>query len=429
MAQIKIGIIGLGTIGSGVLQLLRQNAAKIRSVNGIEFVVKTIVVNHLNKERGIDLTGIHLTDKIDDLLDDPEITVVVELMGGIDPAGKYLRRALEKGKHVVTANKDLIATKGAELSQIAASHGCDLFYEASVAGGVPILRTIVNSFGADKIMAVKGIVNGTTNYILTQMNVNGLSYQQALKQAQQLGFAESDPTNDVEGLDAAYKMIILTQFAFGTEVRLSDMEVQGISTLDATDVEEARNLGYVIKLIGMSREINGHIAVSVGPVLVPLDNPLAAVSNENNAVLVTGEAVGETMFYGPGAGKSPTANSVVSDLIAVGKDIVMGTTGKRFNAFERDLPLAIKLEDVSRYYLAFLMEDQPGEMLKLTQVMAKHDASFRMLSQKELDHGLARVTMISHAMSRLVLESIKHELRGISGIRMLTDYRVLKEGE
>lgn len=428
MAQIKIGIVGLGTIGSGVLQLLRQNATKIKSVNGIEFVVKTVVVHHLNKERGIDLNGVHLTDNIDDLLDDPEISVVVELMGGVHVAGRYIQQALESGKHVVTANKDLIATRGNELSQIAAAHGCDLFYEASVAGGVPILRTIVNSFGADKITAVKGIVNGTTNYILTQMNANGMSYQQALKQAQKLGFAESDPTNDVEGLDAAYKMIILTQFAFGTGVRLSDMEVQGISTLQGADVKEARRLGYVIKLIGMSREINGHIAVSVGPVLVPLANPLAAVSNENNAVLVTGEAVGETMFYGPGAGKSPTANSVVSDLIAVGKDIVMGTTGLRFNAFERDLPLAAKLEDVSRYFLTFQIVDQPGEMLKLTQVMAKHDASFRMLTQTELDHGFARVTMITHEMSRLVLESIKHELHGVDGIRLLTDYRVLKEG-
>lgn len=425
MAKIKIGLIGLGTIGSGVLQLIRQNAAKIRSVNGIDFIVKTVVVSHVGKKRDVDLTGINLTDDIDEIINDPEISIVVELMGGINLANKYIRRALTKGKHVVTANKDLIATKGAELSQLAAAHGCDLFYEASVAGGVPILRTIVNSFGADKIVAVQGIVNGTTNYILTQMNVNHMSYQDALRRAQQLGFAEADPTNDVEGLDAAYKMIILTQFAFGTGINLSDMQAQGISTLSSRDVGEARALGYVIKLIGMSREINGHIAVSVGPVLVPLDNRLAAVSNENNAVLVTGEAVGQTMFYGPGAGKSPTANSVVSDLIAIGKDIVMKTTGKRFNAFERDLPLAPKVEDVSSYFLTFQMVDQPDGMLKLSQVMAKHDTSFKTLTQNELDHGLARVTMITHQMSLLVLESIKHELRAKPGIRLVSSYRVL----
>lgn len=209
-------------------------------------------------------------------------------------------------------------------------------YEASVAGGIPILRTIVNSFAADQILEVKGIVNGTTNYILTQMQRKNWSYDQALKKAQELGFAESDPTNDVAGIDAAYKMVILSQFSYGTHLKLDDMSVEGIQTISLKDVEQADAFGYTIKLLGISRRINGGVFAEVGPVLVPTDHPLATINNENNAVMVTGQAVGETLFYGPGAGGLPTANSVLSDIVSVTKNIVLETTGNAFNNYQSE---------------------------------------------------------------------------------------------
>ena len=222
-------------------------------------------------------------------------------MGTVTTAKKYIELLLKAGKHIITANKDLIATYGSELTELADKNKCDLFYEASVAGGIPILRTIVNSFAADRIIEVKGIVNGTTNYILTKMSQNNMSFADALKSAQELGFAEPDPTNDIEGIDAAYKMIILTQFAFGINIALDDIEVKGINGIDLEDIKQAKSLGYNIKLLGIAKLINDRISVAVGPVLVPETQPLSAVQNENNAVLVTGAAVGETMFYGPGA--------------------------------------------------------------------------------------------------------------------------------
>ena len=335
METIKIGILGLGTVGSGVIRILRDHAEKISNITGRRLEVKTVVVHNLKKKRSVDLTGINLTDNADDVLCDDEIQMVVEVMGTVNIAKEYIERALKAGKHVITANKDLIATHGPELISLAKEHGCDLCYEASVAGGIPILRTIVNSFAADRIIEVRGIVNGTTNYIMTQMNKNGASYEDALESAQELGFAEADPTNDVDGIDAAYKMIILTQFAFGKDVTMDQVKVKGIRGIQKADIAEAKRLGYVIKLLGIAKLVNGHIDVSVGPVLVPQTQPLAAIQNENNAVVVTGSAVGETMFYGPGAGELPTANSVLSDITSVTKNIVMGTTGFSFNDYTK----------------------------------------------------------------------------------------------
>ncbi|WP_288531705.1 homoserine dehydrogenase, partial [uncultured Secundilactobacillus sp.] len=231
MEDIKIGLVGLGTVGSGVLQMLTSNQDKIANITGRSLTVKTIVVHNIDKPRTVDLTGIQLTSDLNAIMDDPEIQIVVEVMGGIHPAKEIITQLLQAGKHVVTANKDLIANAGEELATTARDTHTDLMYEASVAGGIPILRTIVNSFAADHILEVKGIVNGTTNYILTQMQQHGRSYEEALQQAQKLGFAEADPTNDVAGIDAAYKMIILSQFAFGTQLSLDKMAVTGIDNV------------------------------------------------------------------------------------------------------------------------------------------------------------------------------------------------------
>jgi homoserine dehydrogenase len=427
MRVIKIGVLGLGTVGSGVVRLLRDHQAKISSITGCQLEIKTIVVHNLTKQRNVDLAGIELTDQFEKVLHDPEIEVVVEVMGTVDTAKKYVEQLLRAGKHIITANKDLIATYGAELAELARENGCDLFYEASVAGGIPILRTIVNSFAADRIVEVKGIVNGTTNYILTQMSQQQVSFAAALKAAQNLGFAEPDPTNDVEGIDAAYKMVILTQFAFGMNISMKQLKIGGISDVKLADIQQAKELGYNIKLLGIAKLIEDQVDVSVGPVLVPKDQPLAAVQNENNAVLVTGAAVGETMFYGPGAGELPTANSVLSDIIAVTKDIVLKTTGSRFNDFQRDLKQARPADVCYSYYFSLKVKDQPGQMLKITQAMSEAQASFHLIIQSELDDQHARIVMTTHQMSEAQRNQVVAAFGALKDVEVVAAYKVLPE--
>lgn len=425
METIKIGLVGLGTVGSGVLQMVTQNQAKISNITGRELSVKTIVVHDVTKPRQVNTDNVVLTDDLNQIINDPEIKIVVEVMGGIHPAKEVITALLNAKKHVVTANKDLIASAGDELTKIAHDNHCDLVYEASVAGGIPILRTIVNSFAADQILEVKGIVNGTTNYILTQMQQQNWSYEQALKKAQELGFAESGPTNDVAGIDAAYKMIILSQFSFGTHLTIDDMKVEGIQNIQLADVEQADAFGYTIKLLGISKRINDGIFAEVAPVLVAKDHPLATINNENNAVMVTGSAVGETLFYGPGAGGLPTANSVLSDIVSVTKNIVLGTTGNSFNNYQHETSLVVAKDINYSYYLSLDMLDVPGQMLKLTQLMTKIEASFSQIVQTKTDTDSARVVIITHEMSKVQLSQLVAEIGSIDSINLVAAYKVL----
>lgn len=426
MNTIKIGLIGLGTVGGSVLQMLTENQDKVQNITGQRLSVKTIVVRDTEKHQAAVPEGVTLTSDLDAIINDPEIKIVVEVMGGVHPAKEIITQLLNAKKHVVTANKDLIASAGEELANIARENHCDLMYEASVAGGIPILRTIVNSFAADQILEVKGIVNGTTNYILTQMQRKSWSYDQALKKAQELGFAESDPTNDVAGIDAAYKMVILSQFSYGTHLKLDDMSVEGIQTISLKDVEQADAFGYTIKLLGISRRINGGVFAEVGPVLVPTDHPLATINNENNAVMVTGQAVGETLFYGPGAGGLPTANSVLSDIVSVTKNIVLETTGNAFNNYQSESGNVDANDVIYPYYLSLKMLDIPGQMLKLTQIMTQIGASFSQIVQTKNDDQSARVVIITHDMSKAQLHDLKEQLEAIDTITLLSAYKVLK---
>ena len=281
---LKIGLLGLGTVGTGVLTLLKEHQEKISQVTGMNVVIEKAFVRNLEtKQAQAEEYGLSLTTSIDDILEDKEIQIVVELMGTIEPAKTYIMKALEKGKHIVTANKDLLAQHGSELVALAQKHHCDLYYEASVAGGIPILRTIANSLAADNIQQVLGIVNGTTNYMLTQMVSADKSYEEALAEAQALGFAEADPTNDVDGIDAAYKMVILSQFAFGMNVSLPQVDIRGIRGLSLDDVAMAKQLGYEIKLIGSAEQNENSISVEVAPMLVNQKHPIASVRNEYNA--------------------------------------------------------------------------------------------------------------------------------------------------
>ena len=364
--KIQVGILGFGTVGSGVLNILKDHSNKIKQVTGGDIVVKKVLVRNLEKPREAVSEGIDLTTNIQDILGDPEINIIVEVMGSIECAKEYISKALIAGKHVVTANKDLIALHGNELVALAKENKCDLYYEASVAGGIPILRTIVDSLASDNIQKVFGIVNGTTNFILSEMTNKNKSYEEALKEAQELGFAE----------------------------------VNGIRNVHLSDIEMAKRLGYRLKLIGSAVETNKSVRVDVGPVLVPEDHPLASVQNENNAVFVVGSAVGETMFYGPGAGALPTATSVVSDVITVAKNIGLGITGTIFNSYQHETLLTEDRIIYSKYYIAIEMQDQTGQFLELTTIFNEEKIGFDQIIQDPLGNGLSKVVIVTHKMNK-----------------------------
>lgn len=424
-AKLKVGILGLGTVGSGVLHILKEHQEKISQVTGYKLEIKSALVRHIEKYEN--QTGIILTTDADTVLNDPEIDIIVEVMGGIDTSKDYILQALNNKKHVVTANKDLIALHGNELTQVAKENHCDLYYEASVAGGIPILRTLVDSLAADNIKKVMGIVNGTTNFMLTKMAKNDLSYEAVLAEAQALGFAEADPTNDVDGIDSARKMVILSRLAFGMNLPLSAISTNGIRTVTAIDIQIAKQLGYTIKLIGAAEEQNGTIHGMVGPMLLPNEHPLAGVNNENNAVFVTGASVGETMFYGPGAGELPTATSVVSDLITIAKNIRMHTTGDGFSHYQHETKLTLKQDIQAKYYLRLNMTDKTGTFLKLTQLFAAHHIGFEQIIQQPFDQDSATVVIITHQGSKQQLDQAIDGLKSDTDMDLKARFDVLEE--
>lgn len=424
--QIKIGLLGLGTVGGGVPNILKAQAEKIKQNAGIDIVVaKGLVRDESEKELRKKQFDIELTTSYDEIVGDPEIDIVIELIGKIEPAKTFISRALAAGKHVVTANKDLLAQHGPELIALAVENNVDLYYEASVAGGIPILRTMANSLADDGITKVQGIVNGTTNYMLTKMVEEGQDYDAVLKKAQELGFAESDPTNDVDGIDAAYKMVILTQFAYGMDINLSDVARRGIRHVSKDDVEMGQKLGYVIKLIGESALIDGSVSAEVAPMLVPEQHPLATIKNEMNAVFIESYGVGQSMYYGPGAGSLPTATSILADVIQIAKNIANGTTGLKFNPYQTETKLAVDDQVKGKYYFAIETPDKKGQILKLAEIFTNNDASFDQVLQQKANGEKARVVAISHTISNAQFKAIKLEIEAIEGFKLINTLRVL----
>ena len=424
--HLQIGILGFGTVGSGVLRILKHHEPKLNQVTGVSLKIKKVLVRDINKNRGSIAEGIELTLDVDEIINDPEIDIVIEVMGSIDEAKTYIKKSLIAGKHVVTANKDLIALHGNELVALAKANQCDLYYEASVAGGIPILRTIVDSLASDEIQKVFGIVNGTTNFILSKMTSEGKTYEEALKEAQELGFAESDPTNDVDGIDAARKMVILTRLAFGMNVELEQIETKGIRDLQQEDIQMAGKLGYKIKLIGSAIQIGKNISVDVGPVLVPANHPLASVQNENNAVFVIGAAVGETMYYGPGAGELPTANSIVSDVITVAKNIQLGTSGNVFSSYQHETSLAQDTDVSNKYYIAIEMQDKTGQFLALAKVFSQCDSGFDQIIQQPHSNETAKVVIVTHEINKAQQKEILKALKESKDMDLLVCFKVME---
>lgn len=423
---LNVGLLGLGTVGSGVPLLIKENQKKIEDITGTRINIKTAFVRDIESKQTIaDKFNLNLTTSFTDILEDEEIQVIVEVMGGTTLAKEYIISALKNKKHVVTANKDLIAIHGLELVEIAKENNCFLYYEASVAGGIPILRTISNSMSADEITSILGIVNGTTNFILTQMSQKGLSYDEALQEATRLGYAESDPTNDVEGIDAAYKMVILTRFSFGMDIDPLKIERKGITTVSADDIKTADSLGYSIKLLGFSEKIKEGIHVEVSPVLVPKTHPLSTVENEMNAIFINSFGVGESMYYGPGAGAKPTATSVVSDLITIAKNVSLGISGLSFNTFNNKTTLAKEENVISKYYFSLRVTDEPGVFKRLAEIMLAENVSLEQIKQETEKIATARIMIITHEASLDKIKRIETKLGNETGFEVLSRFKVL----
>lgn len=409
---IKIALLGLGTVGSGVLKIIKNNQKKIKQTSGEEIVIKKALVRNLTKHKNV-AKELELTTDFREILQDPEIKIVVELMGGLHPAKEYISAALNAGKNVVTANKDLMATYGSELIALATKNKCDLMYDASVAGGIPILRTLSTSYASDIISEIQGIINGTTNYILSQMGEKGLSYDAALKQAQELGFAEANPTNDVTGKDAAYKVVILSKFAFGTKIGINDFTIEGINNLQEFDIKQARKMGYIIKLIGIAKNIAGKLFVEVAPCLLPENAIMAHIKNELNALQIKSLSLGTAVFTGPGAGSSATANSVMSDVIAETINYVKQINGKPFSSFSRIMKLTSSEEVRYPYYLSF---DAEETLFDLSGRLSKLEIPVREI--KRIDQ---KTVVMTEEISRQQLQDL-----AIQDHYLRASYKVLK---
>jgi homoserine dehydrogenase len=401
VAKIRIGMIGCGVVGQGVMRLLHENASGIEGRLGGSIEVRRIVVRDVTKSRGPHVAKTLVSTDADALLRDPEIDVVVEVAGGVDQAGAYVQRALEAKKSVVTGNKALIADRGTALLALSQERGVDLYFEAAVAGGIPVIRILREALVSDRIVALRGIINGTSNYILTQMQEHGLSFEYALKQAQQAGYAEPDPTLDVSGGDVAHKLTILATLAFGARVDLSSVAMEGIERVQALDIAFARQFGYVIKLLAVARQSeDGILDARVHPTLIPSTDPLAHINGALNAVHIEGAALGPCLLSGYGAGALPTAVSVVSDIIDVGRNIFTNSTGRvPISAFsaQRTARVRDSADYRGRWYLRFSVLDQSGVLGKLATALGEHEVSIeRMIQEGHQKDEPVSVVLLTH---------------------------------
>jgi homoserine dehydrogenase len=416
MQTVHIGLIGLGTVGTGVVQILQQQAEQITARLGARLVLQRVATRHPERPRAVQLLASQVTTDAFELINDPEIAIIVELIGGYEPARTYILEALRQGKHVVTANKALLAQHGPEIFQMASTLGCDIGFEASVGGGIPIIRAIKEGFVANQFLSISGIINGTANYILSRMSDQGLDFQDALKEAQELGYAEADPTFDVEGIDAAQKLALLTSLAFGSWVTHEDIYTEGITRLTQLDIAYARELGYRVKLLALTKLVDGRLDVRVHPALVAAESWLANVNGVYNAISLRGDAVGRQMLIGRGAGALPTGSAVVGDLVDVARNLLKGCHNRvPPQAYQAQrlhhVPLYDMNEVVCGYYLRFQVADQPGVLASIAGVLGKHDISIESVIQKGRghEHGASvSVVMMTHeAQERSVRQALQ----------------------
>jgi len=413
---IHIGILGLGTVGTGVAELIEKNRDTISKRLGKNIEIKKVLVKDLSKKR-LSLADGKITDDPGQVIGDSDISIVVELMGGEEPALTYIHQALASGKHVVTANKEVISKHGKELLDLAQKQGVNLFFEASVGGGIPIIRPMKQCLAANEITKVMGILNGTTNYILTQMTEKNKSFEEALREAQKEGYAESDPTADIKGSDAARKLAILSSISFNTRITPDDIYTEGIGSIDLADINYARELGYRVKLVAIGKRHGNEVEVSVVPVLLRKDHPLANVSGAFNAILVEGNAVGRVMFYGQGAGKMPTASAVVADII----DAVRSKNGSKIYCTCYDeLNIMNPGLSTARFYLRLRVTDKPGVLSKISGAMGENQISLSQVFQKNTMNGTAEIVMVTYEVPFENLQNAMAEIKAYRQVEQIS---------
>ena len=413
--KIKVALLGVGTVGTGVYKLIQRRADVMVRTIGAEMEVSKILVHNLNKQReGIDASL--LTDNWQEIINDPEIQIVVEVLGGIEPARTMILEALHAGKHVVTANKDLLAAYGKELLDAAEEKHCDLLFEAAVAGGIPIIRPLKQCLAGNEIDEVIGIVNGTTNYILTKMFEENMSFEEALAKATELGYAEADPTADVEGLDAGRKVAIMASIAFHSRVVFDDVYTEGITKITADDIAYAKEFDSVIKLLGVAHNTEGGIEVGVYPMLLNKEHPLASVRDSFNAVFVHGDAVDDAMFYGRGAGELPTASAVMGDIIDVARNIEYGCNGRISCTCYRETPIKKFDEVENKFFLRMQVKNQPGVLASIATVFGSHGVSIARVVQKHIKGDQAELVIVTDKVREDYLKNALEQLRDSENI-------------
>jgi homoserine dehydrogenase len=415
MKKINIGLIGLGNVGCGVVKILRDKKALLADKIGVEINIKKICDKDISSKRNVSVDKDLLTRNVRGIIEDPQIDVVVELVGGIHPAKEFIIEALKKGKNIVTANKALLAQHGAELFALARDRGKSVYFEASVGAGIPIIKSLREGLVANRFNSIFGIVNGTSNFVLSEMSSKGCSFQDALKEAKLRGFAEKDPTLDIEGIDSAHKLILLAYLCFGRLVKIDDVFVEGISRVSLPDVSYAKELGFEIKLLAIAKRENGELEVRVHPTLVPREHLLSSVTGVFNAIYVMSDLAGNLLFYGPGAGQMSAASAVVADLVDLTKDIKAGLFRPTLNVVEDKSVIKLRkiYDSEGRYYIRFMALDKPGVLAKISGILAKCGISIASVTQKERRKAhVVPIVMIVHEAKernlRQALEAIDH---------------------
>lgn len=418
---IKIALLGLGTVGIGVYRILSKNAVAIQQKVGAPVEIAQVLVRDLTKSRQLDIPQQLLTDDFEAILADESIDIIVELIGGTGVAREYVSKALSQGKSIVTANKDLIAEFGHELYELAETHGGDLLFEGSVGGGIPIIRPLKQCLAANVIEEVMGIINGTTNYMLTKMTLEGSDFAEILAEAQAKGYAEADPTADVEGLDAARKLAILASIAFNTRLTYKDVYVEGITKISKEDIAYAKELNRVIKLLAVAKQANGTVEVRVHPAMVPISHPLASVNDVFNAIFVKGDAVGETMFYGRGAGELPTASAVAGDIMDAARNTLHQNRGRNACTCYDKKPIKPMGDTITKYYVRLLVLDKPGVLASIASVFGNQEVSLNSVIQKRTLGEKAELVFVTHEVLERNIQDALVIIGGMSTVEQISN--------
>ena len=418
----RVGLLGLGTVGSQVAERLEQSSDLVHRRTGVDLSLKTIVVRDVDKVRRYQPTA-PVTNNADDVLSDPEIDIVVEVIGGVDPAHDYLRRAIQAGKHVVTANKEVMAKYGPDILELALEMNVDVYFEAAVGGGIPLISTFKIDLLANEINSIEAIINGTTNYILDGM-ASGKSYNDALAEARELGYAEADPSSDVDGHDSVFKLCIMSSIAFSSRFHPADIYREGITKLEPTDFAYAAEMGYAIKLVAEGRKRDGAVELRVHPTLIPRSHLLSQVSGSNNAVVVDGDLVGSVLLYGQGAGGRPTASAVVGDLIDLVHSMRKGVNNRIPMWFDRNYPVR-PFDDVeSRAYFRIDVEDRPGVLAGITRVLGDNEISIHSITQKSSNAGeaSAELVILTHPAREKVLQAARRQIEALEPVHRVRSF-------